>query len=124
MAQPKFNQAKSESFAADEKLRMLRDQILVKPIAVDRHSGLVVIDRGRKCIRGTVVAAGPGCRPIKRYRNDQGEVHMVGELPGLIPMEVRLGEVVELSPARYMEVKIGGEVHYIAKECDVAGVIS
>ncbi len=123
MAQPKFKQAKSAAIAGSKTLRMLRDQILVKPLEVDRHSGLVVIDNGRKCIRASVVAAGPGRRPIRRYRNEQGEVNAIGELPGLIPTELKVGDEIELSPARYMEIKVGGELHLLAKESDVLGVV-
>jgi co-chaperonin GroES (HSP10) len=123
MTEPKFKQAKSAAIAGNETLRMLRDQILVKPLEVDRHSGLVLIDGGRKCIRAKVVAAGPGKRPIRRYRNELGEVNAIGELPGLIPTELRVGDEIELSPSRYMEIRVGGELHLMAKECDVLGVV-
>ncbi len=102
---------------------MLRDQILVKPIDADRYSGLVVISSARKCIRGTVIAAGPGAFRIKRYRNERGEVCAIARKPGLIPMQLKVGDEVELSPARYMEIRVGGEPHLLAKEADVLGVI-
>lgn len=123
MPKPKFKQAKSARVEETETLRPLRDQIVVKVIEVDRYGGLVVIHNGRKCIRGQVVAAGPGRRPIKRYRNERGEVNAIGEMPGKIPMELKVGETVELSPARYMELQIGGEPHLLAKEQDVLGVL-
>ena len=119
----KFKQAKSAKVDANERLRPLRDQIVVKLVDVDRHNGLIVVHNGRKCIRGVLVAAGPGRRPIRRYRNERGEVNAIGELPGLVPMELQVGDEIELSPARYTEITIGGEPHLLAKEGDVLGVL-
>jgi co-chaperonin GroES (HSP10) len=124
MPQPKFKQAKTAAVAVTETVRPLRDRVLVRPIEVDRHHGLQVVDASRKAIRAEVIAVGPGDYRKKYWLNSQGERCKVGELPGRVPTEVRPGHVVELLAARFMELTIGGERHLMCTEGDIAGIVS
>lgn len=120
---PKKAQAKTAAFEPQERLRPLRDQVVLRAIDADRHSGLVVIDKSRKALRGEVVAVGPGAYRKKYWLNEQGERCKVGELPGREPTELKVGQTVELLAIRPLELQIGGEPHYLCKEGDIAGVL-
>lgn len=117
-----FAQAKTASIAAGETIRPLRDRIVIKPLEPE-PGALIVIDSGRKPIRGHVVAVGPGAYRKKYWLNDQGERCKVGEITGRIPTELKPGQLVELLPIRPNEITIGGELHLLCAEGDVAGVI-
>lgn len=122
------NQA--ETLPAGTKLRLLGDRILLKPLDWDASKTVIAIRHGR-AVRGEVIAVGPGQRMKRRWKNREGQVHKIGELPRLIPTEVKPGQIVELGGLNafdgqgysFPEVIIGNEVHIICQEADVAGIV-
>lgn len=90
----------------------LNDRILVK--RMDEESvtsgGILIPDTAKeKPLKGTVIAVGSGAR------NDSGE---------LIPMELKVGDVVYFNKWGSTEVKINGEDLLIMKESDVIGILN
>lgn len=90
----------------------LNDRILVK--RVDEESvtsgGILIPDTAKeKPLKGTVVAVGSGAR------NDSGD---------LIPMELKVGDVVYFNKWGSTEIKVNGEDFLVMKESDVIGVLN
>jgi co-chaperonin GroES (HSP10) len=105
-------------------LRPLRDHILVKPLEWNPSKVLAVVKRGRP-LRGVVVAVGPGTRPW-RYNRDRSKRW---ESKAFRPCDVKVGDTVELGGLEIdgyslPQVMIGNEVHVIAREEDVAGIVN
>ena len=95
------------------KVHPLADRIVVKPEeARDERSpsGIIIPDTARKekPERGTVVAVGEG------KRNERGDV---------LPMRVKVGDVVMFSKYGYQEVKVDDVEYYVIDEKDVLAVI-
>jgi len=111
-----------------ERIRPLRDKIVIKPLEWRPSRILHIAGNDRKALRGTVVAVGPGYREKKRYRNSKGEVIAMGETGKVSPLDVKIGDTVELGGLEidgydFPQVLIGNEVHLICSERDVAGVV-
>lgn len=90
----------------------LNDRILVK--RMDEESvtsgGILIPDTAKeKPLKGTVIAVGPGSR------NDAGD---------LVPMELKVGDIVYFNKWGSTEVKINGEDLLVMKESDVIGVLN
>lgn len=90
----------------------LNDRILVK--RMDEESvtsgGILIPDTAKeKPLKGTVIAVGSGAR------NDSGD---------LIPMGLKVGDVVYFNKWGSTEVKVNGEDLLIMKESDVIGVLN
>lgn len=110
-------------------LRPLRDQIVVKPLEWEPSKLIVIAGNQRKPLRGVVVFVGPGERVKRRWRDNNGQVHKIGETGQVIPTEVRPGDVVELGGLEidgyaFQQIMIGHEVHLVCSEKDVAAVVS
>lgn len=108
-------------------LRPLRDQIVVRPLAWEPSKLIVIAGNQRKPLRGVVVFVGPGERVKRRWKDNNGQVHKIGETGQVIPTEVRPGDVVELGGLEidgyaFQQITIGHEVHLICQEKDVACV--
>jgi chaperonin GroES len=89
------------------KLQPLGDRILVKPLAREEVSrgGIVLPDTVKeKPQEGEVIAVGTG------KRSDKGEV---------IPMEVKVGDIVLYAKYGGTEIKLEGEDYMILRESDV-----
>lgn len=89
----------------------LGDRVLVRPEAAEEKtaSGIIIPDSAKKEKpgRGKVVAVGPGKR-------EKGEV---------VPVSVKVGDIVMFSKYGYDEVDIDGDAHYILAEGAILAVI-
>ena len=89
------------------KLQPLGDRILVKPLAKEEitRGGIVLPDTVKeKPQEGEVIAVGSG------KRSDKGEV---------IPMDLKVGDIVLYAKYGGTEVKLEGEEYMILRESDV-----
>lgn len=106
---PETTKVKTPPFS----IQPLADRVVVRPFAEEsslRPSGIYIPETAEKerPSQGTVVAAGPGA-------------HQDGDL---IPMSVKVGDVVMFSKYGYDEVKVAGEEYYIVKEENILGIIN
>jgi chaperonin GroES len=93
------------------KFRPLHDRIVVKRIDAEQKtaSGIIIPDSAQeKPSQGEVIAVGPG------GRDESGK---------LIPLDVKVGEVVLFGKWSGTEVKIDGQDLLIMKESDIMGII-
>jgi chaperonin GroES len=93
------------------KFRPLHDRVVVRRIDAEEKTagGIIIPDTAQeKPSQGEVVAVGPG------GRDEAGK---------LIPIDLKVGEIVLFGKWSGTEVKIGGEDLLIMKESDVMGVI-
>ena len=91
-------------------IKPLADRILVKPLAREEMTkgGIYLPDTVKdKPQEGTVIAVGAG------KRNEKGE---------LVPMEVKVGDVVIYSKYGGTEIKEDGEEMMILRESDILAV--
>ena len=92
-------------------VRPLHDRILVRRMAEEEKTagGLFIPDTAKeKPIQAEVLAVGPGAR------DESGRV---------IPMEVRVGDIVMFTKWGGTEVKIDGEDLLVLKESDIIGIV-
>lgn len=92
-------------------LRPLHDRILARRLEGEEKTagGIIIPDTAKeKPIQAEVLAVGPGAR------DDSGRV---------IPMEVRVGDIVMFTKWGGTEVKIEGEELIVLKESDVIGIV-
>ncbi len=106
------------------KLRMLRDQILVKALEWSPSTTIIIAGSERRPMRGVVVSVGPFRRVKKYLYNAKGEKCAVADYGQTIPTQVRPGDVVEiggleLDGYRFEQVTIGSELHILCQEQDV-----
>jgi chaperonin GroES len=93
------------------KFRPLHDRVVVRRIDAEAKSagGIIIPDTAKeKPSQGEIVAVGPG------GRDEAGK---------LIPIDVRVGDVVLFGKWSGTEVKIDGQELLIMKESDIMGVI-
>lgn len=93
------------------KFRPLHDRIVVKRIDAEEKTagGIIIPDSAQeKPSQGEVIAVGPG------GRDESGK---------LIPLDVKVGEVVLFGKWSGTEVKIDGQDLLIMKESDIMGII-
>jgi chaperonin GroES len=93
------------------KFRPLHDRVVVRRIDAEEKTagGIIIPDTAQeKPSQGEVVAVGPG------GRDEAGK---------LIPIDLKVGDIVLFGKWSGTEVKIGGEDLLIMKESDVMGVI-
>lgn len=85
----------------------LSDRVVVKPFAKEEvsASGIIIPDTAKqdKPERGTVIAVGPG-------RYDDGD---------LLPMSLKVGDIVLFSKYGYAEVKVDEQEYIIIPESDI-----
>lgn len=89
----------------------LHDRVVVRRVEEDQRTagGIIIPDNAKeKPQQGEVIAVGPGAR------NEQGQ---------LIPLDVKVGDMVLFGKWSGTEVKINGEELLIMKESDIMGVI-
>jgi len=113
-----------DMIGAHERLRPLRDHIIVKPLNWEPSRVIIVAGDKRKPLRGVIVAVGPGCYP-KRYNKDRSKTW---DSTAFRRTEVKVGDTVELGGLEidgylFPTVMIGNELHVIAREEDVAGIV-
>ncbi len=92
-------------------IRPLHDRIIARRLDAEQKTagGIIIPDTAtEKPIQAEVLAVGPGAR------DDAGK---------LIPMDVKVGDVVLFTKWGGTEVKIDGEDLLVLKESDVLGVV-
>jgi chaperonin GroES len=90
----------------------LHDRIAIKPKAGEEKTsgGIIIPDTAQeKPMQGEVVSVGSGAR------NQDGNI---------VPMEIKVGDVVMYGKWGGTEIKIGGNDLVIIKESDVIGIIT
>lgn len=90
----------------------LHDRIAVKPLEHEEKTagGIIIPDAAKeKPMQGEVTAIGSGTK------NDKGEV---------MPLELKIGDIVLYGKWGGTEVKIGNETLMIMKESDVMGIVT
>jgi chaperonin GroES len=93
------------------KFRPLHDRVVLRRIEAEEKSagGIIIPDTAKeKPQQGEVVAVGPGAR------DEQGQ---------LVPLDVKVGDVVLFGKWSGSEVKIDGEELLIMKESDIVGIL-
>lgn len=89
----------------------LRDRVVVAPLPKDEVtlSGILIPDSAKqdKPEQGTVIAVGPGAY-------DAGT---------LVPMTLKVGDIILFSKYGYKEVKVGGKEYFILSESEVLAVL-
>ncbi|MDE2383479.1 MAG: co-chaperone GroES [Alphaproteobacteria bacterium] len=94
------------------KFRPLHDRVVVKRVEEDTKTkgGIIIPDTAQeKPQQGKVIAVGPG------GRDEAGK---------LIPIDLKVGDVVLFGKWSGTEVKISGEDLLIMKESDIMGVLA
>lgn len=110
------------------RIRPLRDQILLRPLAWRPSAVIEVAGDKRRTLRGVVVAVGPGERVKKYWRDSRGQKCKMGETGQVIPTEVQPGDVVEiggleLDGYRFQTTYLDGQQYVIIQQQDVGFVI-
>jgi len=89
----------------------LHDRIAVEPLEQEEKTsgGIIIPDTAKeKPVQGKVVAVGGG------IRQEDGKI---------VPLELKVGDIVLYGKWSGTEVKIGGRALMIMKESDVMGII-
>ena len=92
-------------------LRPLQDRIIVKRVEEETKTagGLFIPETAKeKPQRGEIVAAGNG------KKTEDGKV---------LPLDVKIGDIVLFGKYAGTEIKIDGEEHLILREDDIMGII-
>ena len=92
------------------KFRPLHDRVLIKVLDSEEKTkgGIIIPDTAKeKPQEGEVVAVGPGAK------NEDGK---------LVPMDVKMGDIVLFGKWSGTEVKIDGKEYSIMKESDIMGI--
>ena len=98
---------------ADVNLKPLADRVIVEPMEEEEvtASGIILPETAKeKPQKGTLVAVGPG------RRDEQGKV---------IPMDVKVGDVVLYAKYAGTEVKLdGGRKVLVLRESDILAIVA
>jgi len=92
--------------------RHLHDRVLVQPLDGEEKTagGIIIPDTAKeKPSEGKVIAVGPGAK------TEDGKI---------LPMEVKVGDLVLFGKWSGTEVKIDGVEYSIMKESDIMGIMS
>lgn len=92
-------------------IRPLHDRVIARRVDAEEKTagGIIIPDTAKeKPIQGEVLAVGPG------GRDDSGK---------LIPMDVKVGDIVLFGKWAGTEVKLDGEELLVLKENDIIGVV-
>ncbi len=97
---------------AEVTLKPLADRVVIEPLAQEEVTafGIILPETAKeKPQKGTVIAAGPG------KRDDKGT---------LIPMEVKIGDVVLYAKYAGTELKLeGGKQVLVLRESDILAIV-
>lgn len=110
---------------ADERIRPLRDQIIIEPLEMDHGTSLAVVYHG-KPLRGIVRAVGPGHYP-RRYNGPKGRRSKSWDAKCFQPCDVKVGDTVDLGGGEiggylFMQIKWGDKDMVVCREADVCVV--
>ncbi len=111
----KLDRKSYDFIGAGERVRPLRDRIVVKQLPWRPSKIVEIVDRERLALRGEVVAVGPGTYPWK-YNADRSKRWLS---PHFVPTQVKVGDIVQLEGYAYPTVSINHETHFICQEQDV-----
>jgi len=92
--------------------RPLHDRVLVQPLDGEEKTagGIIIPDTAKeKPSEGKIIAVGPGAK------TEDGKI---------LPMEVKVGDLVLFGKWSGTEVKIDGVEYSIMKESDIMGIMS
>ena len=92
--------------------RPLHDRVLVRPLDGEEKTagGIIIPDTAKeKPSEGKIIAVGPGAK------TEDGKI---------LPMEVKVGDLVLFGKWSGTEVKIDGVEYSIMKESDIMGIMS
>jgi chaperonin GroES len=92
-------------------IRPLHDRVIVRRIDAEEKTagGIIIPDTAKeKPIQAEVLAVGPGAR------DDSGRI---------VPLEVRVGDIVLFTKWGGTEVKLDGEEVLVLKESDIIGIV-
>ena len=109
------------------KIKPLRDYICIKPF---RYQHPVLYVAGIELHRGEVVAVGPGRRvrrkvAYKRHEQNSDSVQYFEDGPEtgeVLPVKVKVGDIVEYGFRDLREVDLGGEKYVMIKAKGIYGV--
>jgi chaperonin GroES len=93
------------------KIRPLHDRVIARRVDAEQKTagGIIIPDTAQeKPIQAEVVAVGPGARD---------------EAGRLVPMDVKVGDIVLFTKWGGSEVKLDGEDLLVLKESDILGVV-
>lgn len=93
------------------KIKPLHDRVLVKRVEAEEKTagGIIIPDTAKeKPMQGEVLAVGSGAR------NETG---------ALVPLDVKVGDIVLFGKWSGTEVKIDGQELLIMKESDIMGIV-
>ncbi len=113
---------------AHQKIRPLRDQIIVEPLPIEHSQTLEVYEYG-KPVRGIVKAVGPGHYPKIYDHPDKHKRTSMRDSKTFLPTQVKVGEIVELGSPQgmrgyaFQQIMWGDKMHIICSERDVAAVL-
>lgn len=94
------------------KFKPLHDRVAVEAFEPEQKTagGIIIPDNAKeKPMQGKIVAVGPGAR------NDKGDI---------IPMDLKVGDMVLYGKWAGNEVEIGGKKLMIMKETDILGILN
>ena len=92
-------------------IRPLHDRVIVRRVDAEEKTagGIIIPDTAKeKPVQGEVLAVGPGAR------DDSGRI---------VPLDVRVGDVVLFGKWGGTEVKLDGEDVLVLKESDIIGIV-
>lgn len=92
-------------------IRPLHDRVIVRRVDAEEKTagGIIIPDTAKeKPVQGEVLAVGPGAR------DDSGRI---------VPMDVRVGDIVLFGKWGGTEVKLDGEDVLVLKEGDIIGIV-
>lgn len=109
-----------------QKIRMLRDYMIVEPLDTI-FSAIIEVIHEYKPMRGLVKAIGPGHYPKVYNHPDKSKRTKMWDSKIFQPTEVKIGDIVELGGLQYGGYSFqtfywGPKLHIICREADVAGV--
>lgn len=115
------------SISADEKIRPLRDMLVIEPEDVV-YSRYIFVGQNTKPLRGIVRAAGPGIYPHCYDHPEKHKRTKMWESKVFRPTQVKVGDHVELGGAElegyaFEQFWWGDKLCLWCSERDVAGVV-
>lgn len=124
-----FDSKTTNTLAAGETLRPLRDGIVLEPLDWNPSHVIELVRFGRP-LRGIVKAVGPGAYKKVYLKNSEGQRCGYKDTMIFMPTEVKPGDVVELGGLnafdgegyRFEDVVLDGKTHLLCREADVCGV--
>ena len=123
--------APSTYVAPEQRIRPLRDFLVVEPLDVE-HSAILTVVEDTKPLRGVVKAVGPGHYPLRYDHQDKHKRTKMWRSRSFQPTEVRVGDIVELGCVKldgrvhgysFQQIMWGSKMHLICREADVSGIV-